>query len=282
MTICEHPALRYVSEPFNVDYPLRVMGLVLTRWFEFAPASPRREDIIAAFDAYLKATPLKMASRICKLNGWNLGTPLQFVRHAIESARRSRLLVKDPLALLSAEWLQERYGFKVICMYRNPLAYIGSMKAARWDFDFENFSSQKELMEGWLAPYQSEVERMCKEPNDFIDRACLIWNILHHVIEIYRHRHPDWLFIRYEDLAMDPLSGFRSIFDYLDLEFGVEIEEYIEAFTGERNPREASSIHYQPRNARQSLDTWQDRLSPEEVDRVKRGTRAVAKLFYPE
>lgn len=280
MTLCRHPSLRYESEPFNVDHPLAPMRLALTRWFEFTPASPRREEIAAAFDAYLGAGALKMAGRICRSNGWSIGTPQQFFRQAIALARRRRLLVKDPLALLSAAWLHERYGFKVICTFRSPLAYVGSMKAAGWDFDFENLASQRGLMEGWLATYRAEIEHMCRAPSDFIDRACLLWNILHHVIETYRHDHPDWLFVCHEDLATEPLAGFHAIFDHLDLDLGPEIEAYIEAFTREENPREASTIHYQPRASRHSLGTWEDRLSAEEAERVRSGTRAVAKLFY--
>lgn len=281
-TICQHPALRYVSEPFNVDYPLPSMGLTLTRWFEFAPASPRRDDIAAAFDAYLKASPSRIAARICKLNGWSVTTPWQFIRQAIELAKRRRLLVKDPLALLSAQWLHERYGFKVVCLYRSPLAFVGSMRVAQWDMDFENFRSQKELMAGWLAPYKDAVEHMCRESSDFIDRACLVWNLLHHVIEIYRNEHPSWLFVCYEDLAMEPVAGFRDIFEYLGLALDAAIEQYVEEFTREGNPRVAPSIYYQPRASRESLRTWEDRLSSEEIDRVKHRTSATAKLFYED
>ena len=39
------------------------------------------------------------------------------------AAARPRLLFKDPIALLSAGWLHERFGAEVICMIRNPLAF---------------------------------------------------------------------------------------------------------------------------------------------------------------
>lgn len=120
------------------------------------------------------------------------------------------MLLKDPLALLSAGWLHERYGMRVVCMIRNPLAFVGSLKKAGWTFDFHNLSRQEELMRDVLYPFGEEIRRACEEPGDLVEGGALTWNVLHHVILAYQERYPSWAFVRYEDLAADPYPGSEA------------------------------------------------------------------------
>ena len=63
-SICEHKRLRYVSEPFNVDHPSRLLGFAARRWFEHAPTSPQLAEIIAALDEDVRSTYTSLAKRI--------------------------------------------------------------------------------------------------------------------------------------------------------------------------------------------------------------------------
>ena len=104
--------------------------------------------------------------------------------------------------------------------------------------------------------------------------------ILHFVILEYQRKHPGWLFVKHEEMATNPRPGFREVFDYLGLSMDRRILEYIEDYTSPGNPKEAASSAYQRRDAEQSLQTWKERLTPEECERVRGATREIASRFY--
>ena len=284
-TISQHPRVRYVHEPFNVDYPNKLMGLKLDTWFAYSQSSNQKEEIITSFNNLLQRSPIESALLTCKAAGMDIKTPLRFIKHLmLEFLLRPRILVKDPIALMSAGWLYERYHFKVICMIRNPFGFIGSLKAAGWDFDFENFRKQDELMTERLSQFSNSIESMCMERNahDFIDRAILLWNIFHFVILEYQKQYPNWLFVKHEDIAVRTDLGFQEIFEYLELDMNAHIRNYIEKYTSQKNTVESKSTSFQPRNSKLLLQTWKDRLSNVEISRVKASTSNIASQFYED
>jgi hypothetical protein len=281
-TISQHAGVRYVHEPFNVDYPNKDMGLELDTWFSRYQSSNQKEKIYTSFNNLLKSSPLEYAVEVCKKTGINAKTPMLFGKHFLsELFARPRILVKDPIALLSAGWLYETYDFQVIVMIRNPFAFVGSLKIAGWDFDFENLRKQKGLMAGPLNQFAEKVESMCagRDDHDLIDRAALLWNILHFVILEYQSKY-QWLFVKHEDISINPESGFRQIFDYLGLEMNSKILKYIESYTTQKYPEAATSTNYQPRDSKLCLHTWKNRLSDEEIERVNTATSDIASIIY--
>ncbi len=284
-TISQHPTVRYVHEPFNVGYPNKLSGLRLNTWFAHAPSSNQKEEIIRSFNTLLQQNPIEHAFQTSKAAGMDLKTPLRFGRHLLsEFVFNPRILVKDPIAVMSAGWLHEKYHFKVICMIRNPLAFIGSLKVAGWDFDFDNFRRQDELMTGKLSRFSDEIESMCMEGNahDFIDRAILLWNILHFVILEYQKQYPQWLFVKHEDISARPDLGFQEIFEFLGLKLIPHLKNYIGKYTSRKNAVEAESASYQPRNSKLLLQTWKNRLSSVEISRVRASTGDLASCFYED
>lgn len=213
--------------------------------------------------------------------GWHPRGQARFARGFLRGELpRPGVLMKDPMALLSAGWLYETYGLKVVCLIREPLAFIGSVKIAGWDFLYENFSKQEALMAGLFAPYREQILAMCAGEGDFIDRTTFLWNLLHVAILDYRDRYPDWLFVTYEDVAIAPQTGFARIFDHIGLEMTPAIKDYIATYTSEANPVEAKSDRYQPRDARRGLETWRSRLTEEEIERVVSATADIKAQFY--
>ncbi|MDY6839797.1 MAG: sulfotransferase domain-containing protein [Thermodesulfobacteriota bacterium] len=282
-TISQAPRVRYIHEPFNIVGPNKFMGLKLDTGFSHYQSSSQKAEIESSFNDLLQWNPLRYAVKSCKFAGIDIKTPLRFAKHLLfESLLRPRILVKDPLALLSAGWLHETYDFKVIVMIRNPFAFVGSVKKAGWDFDFHNLRKQKALMHGLLIQFHDAVESICMKgaSSDLIDRNALLWNILHFVILEYQHNYPEWLFVKYEDIAMAPKSGFHKIFDYLGIPLNSPILKYIEQYTSDKNPTDPTSTNYQPRNAKLSLTTWKERLSNEEIERVGFATSHISSQFY--
>lgn len=280
-TISQVENVELVYEPFNLETTRYNFEYTFDHWFEHVPTSSKYSEIQHEFDRYIPNSVFQYPAKICRETGYSLKTPLIYLKYLLLSANRPRFLLKDPIALLSAGWLYERYDLKVVCMMRNPLAFAGSLKKQGWDFNFENFLDQKKLMNTWLQPFKEEMERIVQE-SDFIDRISLLWNVLNYVILEYQEKYPEWLFMKHEELARNPKENFRIMFHYLSLEFNREIEKYINEFTSKKNPVEADSNEYQPRDAKKTVDAWRDRLTDEEIKRVKEATSKICKQLYPE
>lgn len=281
-TISVHPDVMYVNEPFNINCPNPEMEMGLDFWFTDYYSTEKKEEIAKAFNKLLLRSHLHKTIKICKEAGLDAKTPLRFIKHLLVTRDTDRKLVKDPVALLSAGWLYEEYDFNVIVMIRSPLAFVGSLKVAGWDFDFKDLYRQKILMNSRLSKFSDEIKYMCSKGNesDFIDRVALLWNILHFIILDYKARYPSWLFVRHEDISEHPASGFRHIFQYLNLEFELAVQDHITEYTSQINPEQASSTSFQPRNSKKSLSTWKKRLTSEEVARVTVATHEIATKLY--
>jgi len=280
-TICQHDGIMYVHEPFNVDHPNQMMNLKLSKWFTHYSSTNQKDAICSSFDKLLNSNRYHRTVWMAKNTGFKKTITFNIGKHLINNLFRSTLiLIKDPIALLSAGWLYENYGLKVICTMRNPLAFVGSLKKANWDFDFSNLRDQKALMESFISPYAKQVETIGKHNSSFIDRACLLWNILHYIIKDYKERYKSWFFIKYENIAVDPITEFQKLFEYIGINMHSTIREYIRDYTSNNNPIESKSNLYQPRNAERSLNTWKQRLNNSEIKTVKHNTsKLYSELF---
>lgn len=280
-----HPRVRYLHEPFNVTSPNGIVGLSLDNWFTNAETSTQLSHIRDAFDSLLYDAPWTYVSKRCRLNKNDSFTCLRVIKHAlIDYLYHPRLLVKDPIALMSAGWLYENYDFQVICMIRHPLAFVGSLKAAEWEFHFDDLYHQQGLLKGRLHDYANAIDTMRKEHHSFdlVSRACLLWNILHTIILQYQAQYPEWLFIKHEEIANDPVTGFNRVFNDLGLKLENRVIRKIEASSSHANPQQAAGTSYQPRNASSVVDNWKHRLDEEEVSRIIDATSEVHSRLYKQ
>ena len=280
-TIAQHSNVQYIQEPFNVNHPNAGFKFKSEVWFEHYFSSERKDEIKFAFDSMFGAGSLGKAQlRISDVKSAPKSLFL-FLAHYINCLTHPmRLLVKDPLALFSAGWLYEEYDLDVICMIRSPVAFVGSLKKAGWDFDFDNLLKQELLMKNLLTPFSDDIRKQKEGHGDIVDRASLLWNILHYAILEYKQQYPSWLFVKYEDIAGNPVKGFDEIFDHLGLDVDRNITAYIKKFTSQDIPIKRSSSLYSPRDSKLCLDTWKQRLTNEEIDRVNCYTKDIASQLY--
>jgi hypothetical protein len=197
---------------------------------------------------------------------------------------RRRPLLKDPIAFFSAPWLAKRFGVAVIVLIRHPAAFASSLKRLNWQFDFSNLSSQPLLTRDLLHPWESQIRDFSRRPRDIVDQAALLWTMIYGVADVFMRKHKDWIFVRHEDLSMDPVGGFRELFEAANLAYSPRIERAVRSSTGQRNPAEAPAgvIHALQRDSRAAIVNWKQRLNSHEVARLRAGVEAVAPLFYSE
>jgi hypothetical protein len=141
-------------------------------------------------------------------------------------------------------------------------------------------------MSEWLAPFESEIRALAKCNEDLIEQAILQWRVFHHVIRRYQLEHPDWQFIRHEDLSLDPVGGFERLHEALGLSFTGRCRAEVIASSARENLTDASaagkSTHFVHLNTAANLRNWQRRLSRAEIARTRDGTADVACDFYQD
>ena len=195
---------------------------------------------------------------------------------------RHRPLLKDPIALFASEWLAQRFELDVVVMVRHPAAFASSIKRLAWRFDFTTWLEQPLLLRDHLGPMRADLERMAAGGHDLVEEAIVLWNALYGVVATLEDRHPEWHVLRYEDLAAAPVEGFARLYPDLGLRWDDEVARRTAAFSDERNVKEVPAREKGTvrRDSRAAMWTWAHRLTPEEVERVRAGTSAVAARYY--
>ncbi len=243
--LASSPAVAYIHEPFHVRPEPTVCTARFDRWFTYVCAE-NEEGVAPHFQ--------EMLDRI---------------------GRAGRPLLKDPIAVFSAEWLASRFDTANLVMIRHPAAFAGSLKEKQWNHPFADFLAQPLLMRDHLAPFAGEIMRLARVEADVVDQAALLWNVIHHVVLKYRAEHPDWVFVRHDDLSRDPMAGFRSLFERLGLEFTSESK----ATVMEHSRSGPGALQ---RDSHANVDSWRERLTAGEVSRLRSRVGEISAHFYSE
>jgi hypothetical protein len=277
------PEVGYIYEPFNIAY--RRPGISraeLTHWLEYVPpgtTGPLRNGLAdtLAFH-YQYAAALRAVH-----------SPVDFLRMIRDAARfehfrltRRRPLVKDPLAIFSAEWLHETFDMDIVVVIRHPAAFVASVRRLGWYFSFAQLLEQRLLIRDLLQPCEEEIRTAALSTLDRLEQAALMWKFIHHAIATYQDRHPDWIFVRHEDFSMNPLDRFQEIYARLGLPYTRRVRDSIARSTNDENPRirAEDDPHTTKLNSRANAFGWRQHLSQEEVLRIRTLVEPYGTHFY--
>jgi hypothetical protein len=177
---------------------------------------------------------------------------------------RLRPLLKDPFALFSVPWFAERLDCQVVITVRHPAAFVSSLMRLNWTFQLEDLLAQPLLMRDWLEPYRFEMEAM--PAGDMIGRASLLWKMAYRMVHDLRREHPEYQVVLHEDLSINPVQGFSTLYAAVGLQFTSQAQATIRASSSSANPKElsADAVHAFQLDSRASLLNWKRRLSSEE------------------
>lgn len=255
-----------VHEPFNIEPWAYSLGGLATRWFAYAPGLPQGAAL-SAFDAILERRARKAFLK---------NEP----QHWLPPLRRGRLVIKDPIASLSSDWLARNYDLEVVVLVRHPLAFAASLKRLGWRHPFCHFLEQKELMRDHLDPYRAEMEGA---PTDVVGQAALLWKCLYGVLSTYLENNPGWHLRRHEDLSGDPMGALEDLYGTLGLGWAAGVADGVARHTRSGNPTGAACgrVHQLRRDSAANLHQWRNILTEEEAARVRESTRPVSDFYYP-
>jgi hypothetical protein len=276
------PSVGYIREPFGPHH--RPGQLAVNFWFWFPYISSENETAYVGPVSDMLAFRYRTHEEIRCLR-----TPLDTARFLRDRCRfgyycrrGSRPLLKDPLALFSAEWLTSRFGVQPVVLIRHPAAFVSSLKNLGWSHPFDHFLCQPLLMRDLLAPYRSLLEKFAAVEQPLLDQAILLWTLMHHTIRRYRERHPDWVFLRHEDLSRQPLQRFEELFGRLGLTFNKNIRKRIAMSTTDANQIEPADPMQVHRASRAGIWNWCHRLTVAEIERIRDSVEPLSGEFYDE
>lgn len=280
--LAAEPSIAYISEPLNVLHRPGAFGAKVPNWYTYVCRDNEHQ--------YLPSFMELLSYR------YHFSAELASVRSLHDLARMGRdlaifgsgrihhqtPLLKDPFAVFSLRWFAEALKCRIVVTVRHPAAFASGLKRLNWSFDFENLLRQPLLMRDHLEKYRGLMRS--DEIGEVIGQAGLLWSIIYETLQDLKASIPALEIVRHEDLALDPIDGFRQLYGCLGLEYTERAQQAIIESSSSGNPVELSerSVHSVKLDSRASLNNWKHRLSADEVACVRKLTDGVAQLYYPE
>ena len=278
------PEVKYIFEPFNINVCQCTNRFPFKYWFTYVDGLENRDELL---DSLYETLTFRYQQPVPNYYAWHFAARIR-LRRWWESwlcrQRRLRPLIKDPIALLSAETISEVFKMQVVCMIRHPLLFCSSIKKWRWDFPFNHFLEQTGLVASFFPEEEDRIREFDAYPHNYVEQATLLWILFHKVIRQYQKRNFNWLFIRHEDLLMSPCQEFKRIHEKLDLKYTHKVKSKITQTLSkaELAIQDTNNPSYKERNASQILNSWKERLTTREVDYILKETEELSQHFYPE
>ncbi|HET7760242.1 MAG TPA: sulfotransferase [Gaiellaceae bacterium] len=276
------PGVGYVHEPFSPRTPKGLSPAGFERYYTVV-TNQNESRYRAGLERSLRLK-YDLGAQLQSARGWRDLARIPRDYRRLRDWRRNgrRPLMKDPIALLSAEWLAEAFGMDVVVMIRHPAAFGASLKRLGWRHSFATFFDEDGTLPGVVRPYEAEIREQAQRPGDGLAQAALLWRLLYDAVDGYRERHPDWVFLRHEDASLDPTGTFERLYDRLALELTPAARTEIEQSSAADNPSELPTPHAVALDSAASLGRWRDQLTPAEAETLRERTRDVWPRFYAE
>jgi hypothetical protein len=282
LTASTSPPVAYLWEPFNRLHRPGICDVRFPYWFPYVCGEngsdlvePIADMLAFRYRGWAELRVVRTPKDVARMvRDW-----MRFRDHA---RRDAVAMQKDPLAVFSAEWLHETFDMDVVVLIRHPAGFAYSLKRRGWTHPFDHFLKQPLLLRDLLGPFEPEIRRYATDPPPIIDQAILLWNLIHSAVGRYRDLHPDWRFLRLEDMAAEPVAAFRGLFASLGLAFDGSVRDTIVRSSDPSNPTEDLDPSAIRRNSRASILAWKRGLAAEEIDRVRAGVEHVSKDFYSD
>ena len=276
------PQVGYIHEPFNLRHRPGICTATFPCWFTYITEAnealyyePLKNTF--AFRFSIKAELSAMHSpRVVRRMLEN------YKNFALYRLRHAAPLIKDPLALCSAEWLAKRFDMNVVVLIRHPAAFTSSIRRLNWRHNFAHFLNQPLLMRDYLAPFEADIRAFAQKEHEILDQATLLWRIIHHLISHYQAKHQDWLFLRHEDLSAAPVPYFKYLYQHLHLTFSSRVQKVIEAYSSEDNPTEAANHTLVKRNSKAIIKSWRTKFTAAELTHLRKQVEDISHLFYSD
>ena len=272
----------YISEPLNVLHRRGVYRAEVKHWYQYINAE-NEEQYLPVFHQLLKFRYhlfAELGSLRSQKDFMRMGRDLSIFMKGKLLGQRA--LLKDPFAVFSAPWFAQKLNCKVVITIRHPGGFASSLKRLNWSFDFHDLLDQPMLMRDYLEADRADMEAM--QADDIVGQSALLWRMIYRSVHTTRSLFPNFKLVRHEDLSLDPVAGYKSLYDSLGLTFDEKVRDTILNSSSSENPTELSKkkVHSVKLDSRANMDNWKKRLTPQEITRIRKLTEDVSHLFYSD
>lgn len=271
-----------IFEPFSTLHRPGICAAPFPYWFPYICAENEagtRESVADTLAFHYRTFEELRAMRSAK-DAARLGRD----RARFHRSRRigARPLLKDPIAVFSAEWLCNTFGMDVVVTIRHPITFAGSLKRLGWTHPFSDFLKQPLLMRDHLEEFTDEIEWFARNERPIVEQAALLWKLIHHTILGYRDRHPTWQFLRLEDLARDPVPAFSGVYAALGMNFDQQARALVLGYNSAANPADVPGPRTVKRDSKGAMAVARTRLTEHEGRFVREQVGDLVTEFYAE
>ena len=276
------PPAAYLWEPFSVLHRPGILDVRFPFWFPYV-TNENGGSYVTPIQDMLRFR-YKVIAELRSVRSPKDAARLVRDRSRFTSWRRrkARPLLKDPIAIYSAGWLDDTFDMDVIVLIRHPAAFVNSIVSRQLRHPFDHFLRQPLLMRDVLAPYASEISRFADVEQPLLDQGILLWNLLHAPIERYQRERLSWTFLRLEDVASAPDATFRAVYGRLGLVYDASVQRIVADHSRTENPAEDADPASHKRDSAASVVAWKRRLAPADVERIRAGVEPLSNEFYAD
>lgn len=186
----------------------------------------------------------------------------------------SRLIVKDPFALLSLPAIVQRTAAVPVVVHRHPAAVLASYRRMGWSPDLDE-------VRAIAAAAGDEVTPVPEGPLDDATAMGVFWRALHELFLLDSFAPggapPPLVVVSHERLTGDE-STCRALMARLGLEWSPATERELRHEAAPRPAEVAqrpTTLHDFDRTPQQLAEGWRTQVTPEEIDTTERITADV-------
>jgi len=272
----------YVNEPMNPQHPPGrspgILDATVTHRFQYV-CKDNEEPWARAFADTVALRYRPVAELRTNRGPYDLAKMAKYATSfTVGRVRHRRALLDDPFAVFSTPWLVDRMGCEALVLVRDPAAFVGSWRKLGWTIHFHELLEQPLLMRDHLEPYRQQMQSLVGS-DDWLARTSLLWRMTYEFVERVRENRPGMHVRTYESLVEEPVPAFRQVYDELGLAWGPKVEQRVVGATTDHGRAERahswslrggiSRTAFRPMDRSQALGTVHDRLTPDEVARVR-------------
>ena len=185
---------------------------------------------------------------------------------------RSRMIVKDPFAMLSLGAVVDATRATAVLVYRHPGAVLASYRRMGWKPDLEE-------LQPIVARYRNErgmeIEDLpaSGDVSEAESMGCF-WGALYDIALWHAARIPAVTIVSHEELATGGVASGRRLLDHLGLRWNGDAATELSQQGSARSVAK-SDLHNFDRAPASVAGEWRTKLEPGEIDVIERTTQRV-------
>lgn len=162
-----------------------------------------------------------------------------------------KYVIKPITMIDSYEWLARWLNADVIFISRHP---CGRLESLLRQTKFNGIKATPERVEKWGEE----------------------WGTTHKKARDIFERNPDWIWVKFEELCIEPIRVSKDMFEQLGLEWSKEIENEIIKMTN----TDSEEFYGVNRDAQKQVEKWKLELSQDQIEAIRKRTLPYSTKLY--